>query len=110
MATPETIADTQEFYDCSSYIALIVLSETITAGTYPCDPVSDTRFQMKIEGAVYVSVSGTITIHQIGEYGEPITGTFQGSVEPSGGGDYLELSQGSFRVKRIPDDAWNPDV
>jgi hypothetical protein len=109
MATPETITDTQEFYDCSNYIALIIISGDITAGTYPCDS-NDTRLKIKIENAYYELVSGTITIEKIGAYGETITGTFQGSVEPSGGGEPLELSPGSFRVQRIPDDVWIPDL
>lgn len=85
MATPETFADTLEFYHCSNYSMLLVFSEPITAGSYPYDAGSDTRFQMRIVGTEYVSVSGSITLGEIGEYGELISVRFQGSVEPSVG-------------------------
>ena len=73
--------------------------------TYPITfPDSDLYLYLQIEGSGANNSDVTMQVTVYGAVGETIEGTFSGSLD-----DGSTISEGEFRVIRIPDNTFSPD-
>jgi hypothetical protein len=87
---------------------MIMLNGT-TAGTYSLVEEDEEALVMIIlDGTGYDAVSGSIVVTVVGEVGGAIEGTFSGTF--TGGEASATLTNGSFRVQRLADDTYFPDM
>jgi hypothetical protein len=114
LATPETYPNigSETENKPNNWIGIVIAGTDPGTYTWGIDFVD---LNYTVELCEYFPQSeGTVTITSFGDVGEEITGTFSATVvfEYSPGDPPADLeillTDGEFKVKRIPDDSWNP--
>jgi hypothetical protein len=109
-AAPETYAN----IDPNPFNFIGIVLDGATPDTYTWD-IGFLDMNYTVDQAEYSPVSGgSVTIIEFGDVGGDITGTFSATVQfsyspnPPPLDSTIHIIDGEFKVKRIPDDSWDP--
>jgi len=102
-ASPESASDTLNLPD--NYILIHVL--TTDTGSWQLAAVVILAVMYYEDGVQYIAITPgdttTVTITKYGDVGDTIEGTFSSKVRDNG--NTIEITDGQFKVKRLPDDS-----